>query len=105
MPRAEMGEPSGARRRSARTPIRAGPSLAPIPPLALSIKQFCAAHNLSVDMYFRMARLGTGPETMKCGARTLISMEAAARWRVAREVAAREQRATAKAEREQTEAA
>jgi hypothetical protein len=71
----------------------------PIQPMALSIRQFCAGHNISIDTYFRMARVGTGPQTMRVGGRTLISIESAAAWRRAREVVAQEQRS----ERETTE--
>jgi hypothetical protein len=61
-----------------------------IPALALSIHEFAAAHNLSIDSYFRMARAGIGPQTMKIGARTLISIESAADWRRERERATHE---------------
>ncbi|UWU94404.1 hypothetical protein [Bradyrhizobium sp. CB1015] len=57
----------------------------PIEPMAYSIKQFCEAHNISVDTYFRMQRAASGPVTMKVGGRTLISVEAAAAWRRERE--------------------
>jgi hypothetical protein len=53
--------------------------------MAYSIKQFCQAHNISVDTYFRIQRVGRGPATMKVGGRTLISVEAAAAWRRKRE--------------------
>ena len=54
---------------------------------AYSIEQFCQAHNISIDLYFKLQRQGLGPKTMKVGARTLISIEAAAEWRRARELA------------------
>jgi hypothetical protein len=76
------------------TPIRAGPDPL-IEPLALSIKQFCAAHSICVETFYRMQRAGAGPSVMKVGARTLISVEAAATWRREREEAARKQRCTA----------
>jgi hypothetical protein len=57
----------------------------PIQPLALSIRQFCASHNISVATYFRLARAGAGPRKMRVGGRTLISIEAAAAWRRERE--------------------
>src|SRR5262245_41972852 len=63
----------------------------PVQQMAYSIKGFCSAHNLSIDLYFRIARAGTGPQVMKVGARTLISAESAAAWRHAREIAAQEQ--------------
>jgi hypothetical protein len=54
---------------------------------AYSIQQFCEAHNISVDLYFKLQRQGLGPKTMKVGSRTLISAESAAAWRRAREIA------------------
>jgi hypothetical protein len=62
-------------------------------PLAFSIGEFCAAHRISTDFYFKLARQGLGPTIMKVGGRTLISQEAAADWRRAREVAPREPKA------------
>jgi hypothetical protein len=62
----------------------------PTQPLALSIRQFCDSHDISIDTYFRMARVGNGPQTMRVGGRTLISIEAAAAWRRERELAAQE---------------
>jgi hypothetical protein len=60
----------------------------PPPPSAYSIKEFCAAHRISEDMFFKMKRAGWAPRTMKVGSRTLISVEAAATWRREREKAA-----------------
>jgi hypothetical protein len=54
----------------------------PLPPrLALSIREFCAAHGISEDFYYKLKRQGRGPVEMKVGARTLISHEAATDWR------------------------
>ncbi|TWB63043.1 hypothetical protein FBZ94_103743 [Bradyrhizobium sacchari] len=53
--------------------------------MAYSIEQFCQAHGISIDLYFKMQRQGLGPATMKVGSRTLISVEAAAAWRRERE--------------------
>ena len=50
-----------------------------------SIRQFCAAHGISEDMFFKIQRQGFAPKTMRVGARTLISIEAAAEWRHERE--------------------
>ena len=77
-------EPKSAKR-AVLPPIR-GP---PVAPMAYSIRQFCEAHNFSVDTYFRLQRAGLGPLTMKVGGRTLISVEAATAWRRERELAAR----------------
>jgi hypothetical protein len=54
---------------------------------AYSIEQFCDAHGISTDLYFKMQRQGLGPKTMRVGSRTLISVESAAEWRRARELA------------------
>jgi len=85
-------EPKFAKR-AVLPPIR-GP---PIAPMAYSIRQFCQAHSISVDTYFRLQRAGLGPLTMKVGGRTLISVEAAAAWRRDRELAAQEVRHERKA--------
>ena len=55
------------------------------PPLAMSIREFCALHGISEDMFYKMQREKWGPTVMKVGSRTLISHEAAADWRRARE--------------------
>jgi hypothetical protein len=60
------------------------------PPACYSIREFCDAHRISIDHYFKLQREGLGPRIMKAGARTLISLEAAADWRHAREVIAAE---------------
>jgi hypothetical protein len=57
------------------------------PPLAMSIREFCAQHGgISQDLFFKMQREGWGPTVMHVGSRTLISHEAAERWRREREV-------------------
>ena len=65
------------------------------PPLAMSIRVFCALHGISEDMFYKMKRDGWGPATMKVGSRTLISVEAATAWRKERENAAAEATETA----------
>ena len=57
----------------------------PAPTLALSIRQFCKAYNISEDFFYKLKRQGQAPRLMKVGARTLISMEAADEWRIERE--------------------
>jgi hypothetical protein len=54
-------------------------------PLAFSIAEFAELHGISIDHYFRLARLGLGPRVMRLGHRTLISRESASEWRRARE--------------------
>jgi len=48
---------------------------------AISIPEFCRRHQISVGMYFKIAREGFGPRIMKVGRRTLVSREAAEEWR------------------------
>jgi hypothetical protein len=61
----------------------------PLPPVyelaAFSVFGFCLAHGLSRSKFYGMLREGEGPRVMKCGTRTLISVEAARAWRQARE--------------------
>jgi hypothetical protein len=57
-------------------------------PAAYSVESFCRAHSLSKSKLYAMLRSGEGPRLMKCGTRTLISVEAARDWRLTRERAA-----------------
>jgi hypothetical protein len=50
------------------------------PRLAYSIKEFCAAANISPAFYFELKRAGKGPREMALGTRRLISVEEAQRW-------------------------
>jgi hypothetical protein len=54
------------------------------PKLALTIREFCAAHGISHAFYYELKKCGKGPREMEVGARRLISIEEAARWRAAR---------------------
>jgi hypothetical protein len=68
---------------------RARRTLPPVYELAaLSVFGFCLAHGLSRSTFYRMLEGGNGPRIMKCGRRTLISIEGAQSWRRARERAA-----------------
>lgn len=55
----------------------------PVELQAYTIPQFCEAHGISIDTYFRMQRTGTGPVIKKIGQSTRISVEAARAWREA----------------------
>jgi hypothetical protein len=61
----------------------------PVPAACYSIAEFCDAHRISIDHYFKQQREGLGPTVMKVGARTLISFESAAEWRRACEEASK----------------
>jgi hypothetical protein len=52
---------------------------------AYSVYGFCLAHGLGRRKFYYMLEAGEGPRLMKCGRRTLISVEAAQRWRRTRE--------------------
>ena len=58
-----------------------------IPVQAMSVDQFCHAHNIGRDLFYELGRLGLGPDCMLLKKRRLISFEAAARWRAKREEA------------------
>jgi hypothetical protein len=65
---------------------RARRALPPVYELgAYGVYGFCLAHGLSRRKLYYMLEAGEGPRIMKCGTRTLISVEAAQRWRRARE--------------------
>ncbi len=57
------------------------------PRLAFSIKQFCQAHSISEDFYYKLKRQRKNPREMLVGSRVLISIESAADWRREREAA------------------
>jgi hypothetical protein len=58
---------------------------AALPQLAFNVDEFCAAHSISRELYYKLRRHGWGPLEMKLGSLTLISYEAAAAWRRQRE--------------------
>jgi len=59
----------------------------PVPTLAMSIPQFCTAHNISEGFYYKLKKQKLNPREMKVGTRTLITFEAAADWRAERQAA------------------
>jgi hypothetical protein len=63
------------------------PEPQPVPTLAMSIPQFCIAHNISEGLYYKLKKQKLNPREMKVGTRTLITFEAAADWRAEREAA------------------
>ena len=70
---------------------------------AYSIFGFCLAHGLSRRKFYYMLEAGDGPRLMRCGRRTLISVEAARDWRRACERTPAASRSTAaKADRRAT---
>ena len=63
------------------TPIR-GP---PVPAAWYSIKDFCAAHRISMAMYFKLKTDKRGPRETPVGTRRYITFEDAAAWRAAQQ--------------------
>jgi len=56
-----------------------------IPLQAMSVDQFCHAHNIHRDTFYALLKQGRAPECMRLGTRRLISFESAARWRAEHE--------------------
>ena len=57
---------------------------------AYTILEFCEAHRISRAQYYKLRKLGQGPDEARASDRTVfITVEAAARWRRQREKAAR----------------
>jgi hypothetical protein len=48
---------------------------------AYNVIGFCLAHGLSRRTFYTLRQAGEGPRIMKCGRRTLVSIEAARAWR------------------------
>lgn len=48
---------------------------------AYSIDDFCFMHGISRTLFYKLLKQKKGPDVMKVGRRTLISVEAAQRWR------------------------
>jgi hypothetical protein len=62
---------------------RSGASLAPVHREAFTIEEFCESHCISVRLYFKIRKAGTGPRERKVNNRTIITAEDAAAWRAA----------------------
>jgi hypothetical protein len=65
------------------TPIR-GP---PVPAAWYSLKEFAAAHRLSLAMLFKLKAEGRGPRETAIGSRRFVTFEDAAAWRAAQKEA------------------
>ena len=55
-----------------------------------TVNEFCEAHRISRARFYEMLQQGSGPRILKCGSRTLVSIEAAAEWRRRMEAAAQQ---------------
>jgi hypothetical protein len=50
-------------------------------PVVYTVKEFCAAHRISINHYYVLKKKGMTPREMRVGHRNLISHDAAAAWR------------------------
>ena len=66
-----------------------GSGSSPMTLLAMTIPQFCNAHNISEGFYYKLKKQKLTPREMKVGTRTLVTFEAAADWRAEREAASK----------------
>ena len=57
----------------------------PVPAAVYSVREFCEAHRISKNQYYKLKRQGLGPREMQLGGKIVISLESAAAWRRARE--------------------
>jgi hypothetical protein len=68
------------------------------PPAALggskTIEEFCRDHRISRSFWYKMKRLGVGPDEMRHGTAVRITFEAEARWRQQGEQRAKDTAAT-----------
>jgi len=63
------------------TPIR-GP---PVPAAWYTLREFAAAHRLSMSMLYKLKAEGRGPRETAVGSRKFVTFEDAARWRAAQQ--------------------
>lgn len=49
--------------------------------IVYSVQEFCDAHQVGRNLFYKMLAAGIGPKILKLGRRTLITHEAAACWR------------------------
>jgi hypothetical protein len=54
-------------------------------PQCYTVNEFCAAHRIGLNSYYRLKKQRLGPHEMHVGTKTLITKESAARWRAARD--------------------
>lgn len=52
-----------------------------VPRVAYTVPEFCAAHRVSLSMYYKMRAAGKGPREGHAGTKVIITHESAANWR------------------------
>jgi hypothetical protein len=56
---------------------------------AYTMSEFCVAHRIGLNTYYRLRKAGLGPDEIHIGTKVLITRESAARWRAARDAEAK----------------
>ena len=51
-----------------------------VPKYSHSINEFCFMNNISRNMFYKLKSKGNGPDLIKVGRRTLITVESAQKW-------------------------
>jgi hypothetical protein len=51
-----------------------------VPRTVYSVPEFCAAHRISLSMFYKLREAGKGPRESRAGTKTLISVANAAAW-------------------------
>jgi hypothetical protein len=62
---------------------RITPANASTEPHAFTLSEFCVAHRIGLNTYYRLRKTGKGPEEVRIGTKVLVTKESAARWRAA----------------------
>jgi hypothetical protein len=64
-------------------PVQPSPSIPQmiIEPAAYTIEEFCKAHKISLGLYYKIKKAGTGPREKEINNRRIITREAAVEWR------------------------
>ncbi|MDE5461149.1 hypothetical protein [Bradyrhizobium sp. CSS354] len=83
MARVKTGQKPRANAKEKLAEAKAEQAKRPVERTMYTIPEFCEAHNICLDSYYRMQRTGTGPVVKKIGQSTRISVEAARAWREA----------------------
>jgi hypothetical protein len=68
---------------------RISPPSTNMEPACFTMGEFCLAHRIGLNTYYRLRKAGKGPVEMRVGAKVLISKESAAHWRAARDAEAK----------------
>jgi hypothetical protein len=79
---------------------RITPANASTEPHAFTLSEFCVAHRIGLNSYYRLRKAGKGPDEFHVGSKVLVSKESAARWRAARDAEAKKDSEAKKAKKD-----